>query len=392
MAINKLKSTHVKAAAPGAKLFDGGGLWLKVNSTGSRRWSYRYTASGKAHEVGLGGHHLSLGQARDLRDAMQQAIREGQNPAAERQAAAVVTSGGLSPASPFADLLQAVIDMKAPIWKSKKTPDQWRNTLSQHAPALMLTPIEQVTTEVVLEALQPIWTDIPVTAQRVQQRIAVAMGYAKSRKLYLNDNPAEWRNHLENLLPAISSFHEEQHLPAMPYQDVPDFFAAALEAEAGSVDCLLFCILTAVRSGEARGALWAEISDETWTVPGARMKGGKSHRVPISSQAQQILAKRKIIAPLISQRVIFPNNKGNPLTDVALNKSLKRYGGGDFSVHGFRTSIRMWMADNGVDDIVGEQVLAHIEKDKVKAAYQRSDRLELRREIMQRWGDFCLNL
>ena len=120
------------------------------------------------------------------------------------------------------------------------------------------------------------------------------------------------------------------------------------------------------------------------------MKGKIEHRVPLSAQALTLLEKRESLRPLTSEKYVFPNTKGNPLTDNALNKSIARYGGGTASIHGFRTSFKTWATDNAFDDLLSEQALAHIDRDKVRAAYQRSDMLERRRELMQSWADFVM--
>lgn len=392
MAKNKLTAKAVKAIQPGERLFDGGGLWVSSNPSGGLKFTYRYKVKGKSFEAGLGGQTTTLAEARQKRDEYKALIARGVNPLIEkhREKAIQAHRGDLTPDAPFSAFLEKVISMKAPTWTSDKTPNQWRNTLTQHAPDLMNTPLSDIGLETVLSTLEPIWTEIPVTASRVQQRISAVFSYAKARGLYPRDNPAQWKGTLDQLLPALGDFHKEEHHPSMPYQELPDFVAYALKAEAVSVDCLMFLILTALRSNEVRGVEWSELSGDVWTVPDWRMKGKIEHRVPLSAQALTLLEKRESLRPLTSEKYVFPNTKGNPLTDNALNKSIGRYGGGTASIHGFRTTFKTWATDNAFDDLLSEQALAHIDRDKVRAAYQRSDMLERRRELMQSWADFVM--
>ena len=302
MPVNQLTAKAIKAIKPGERLFDGGGLWVSCNAAGSIKFTYRYKQNGKAYEAGLGGQNTTLADARRKRDEMKASVRRGVNPVTDkrRQKAAEALRGDLTPNAPFSAFLEKVIDMKRPTWTSEKSPAQWRNSLEQHAPAIMEAPLSAIGLDLVLSTLEAIWTDIPVTASRVQQRMASVFAYAKARGLYEGDNPALWRDNLDQLLPALGSFHKEEHHPAMPWADVPAFMAFTSKAEAVSVDCLHFLILTSLRSNEARGAEWAEINGDLWTVPEWRMKGKIEHRVPLSRQALALLDKRDTLRPLTS--------------------------------------------------------------------------------------------
>jgi integrase len=167
------------------------------------------------------------------------------------------------------------------------------------------------------------------------------------------------------------------------------------ESKGTAAACLRFGILTAARSGEARGAQWSEIDLDagTWIVPGDRMKTGEEHRVPLSSAAASIL--RAAWPPDAEEQsakgLVFPGGKaGRPLSDVALNKALATAGAGDFTVHGMRSTFRDWTAENTQHPReLAEASLAHANPNKVEAAYRRSDLLEKRRQLMQDWSDHC---
>ncbi len=173
-----------------------------------------------------------------------------------------------------------------------------------------------------------------------------------------------------------------------------------------SRSCLAWVILTACRSGEARGARWDEISIKggLWTIPAERMKAGRAHEVPLSSACSRLLEALR--GPHESGEWLFPSPvKRTPLTDMALTKLLRDLdpgrpsrsaaaGGNDerrvVTAHGFRTSFKTWAAEVGVPDEVSEAALAHVDKDKVRAAYRRTAFLDQRREVMQRWSDYCI--
>ncbi|MDE8344178.1 MAG: site-specific integrase, partial [Acidocella sp.] len=277
-------------------------------------------------------------------------------------------------------------------WRNAKHGAQWAATLEAYAfPVIGAHSVAAISTSDVLDILRPIWTEKPETASRLRGRIEAVLDYAKAQGWRSGENPAAWKGNLDNLLPARSKVARVTHHPAIPYADLPPVMARLLDAEPVSARCLAFAILTAARSGEARGARWDEIDVDaaTWTVPGERMKAGRPHRVPLSEAALDIL---RAIQPL--QRgldgLVFPGGKaGRPLSDVALSKALVAAAGEGFTVHGCRSSFRDWCAEQtSYASEIAEAALAHTNRDKVEAAYQRSDLIERRARLMQDWSDY----
>jgi integrase len=187
----------------------------------------------------------------------------------------------------------------------------------------------------VLEALTPIWEAKPETASRVRGRIENVLDYAKTRGWRVGENPARWKGHLDHLLPSRASIARVVHHTALPWADLPAAMVKLETSTAVSALCLRFTILTAVRSGEARGARWSEIdlAGRAWTVPPEKMKA--KHRVPLSDA---VLAVLETVKPLKNEDndLVFPGGKtGKPLSDVAVSKALAGVAAG-VTVHGMR--------------------------------------------------------
>jgi integrase len=252
--------------------------------------------------------------------------------------------------------------------------------MTQHA--LPVLPVAEIDTATVLRVLTPIWTTKSETAAKLRARIEAVMDQAKVLGHRDGENPARWKGCLAKLLPAPGKVRRVEHRAAMPYSDVPQFMAR-LRAR-GSIDAraLEFAVLVAARSAEVLGARWQEfdLDNAIWTVPGKRMKGGKEHRVPLSSAALKIVKAVKSDSDLV-----FPvaDQSGR-----AIYRELKRAGVGA-SAHGFRSTFRDWAAEQTTfPNHVIEQALAH-SIGKIEAAYRRSDLFEKRRELMNAWARFC---
>jgi integrase len=239
--------------------------------------------------------------------------------------------------------------------------------------------------------LLPIWATKTETAQRVRGRIEAVLDYAAVHDLCDGTrNPARWKGVLDKVLPAPRKVATREHHAAAPYADVPSIMAALAGKSHVSALCLRFLILTAARSGEARGARWDEIDLDaaTWTIPASRMKAARPHRVPLSAPALEILkTMRSLRRP--EGDLVFHGDRGGVLSDVAVNKTLHSIAPA-VTVHGFRSSFRVWCEEQtSFPRSVTEAALAHVNADKVEAAYQRSDLFERRRELMQVWGNYC---
>jgi integrase len=271
-------------------------------------------------------------------------------------------------------------------------------TLKTYAAPLRPKPVDEITTEDVLAVLQPIWTAKAETASRVRGRIEKVLDAAKAKGLRSGENPARWRGHLDHLLPKRQKLQRGHH-PAMPWAQVPDFVARLRAMQSVGALTLEFVILTACRSGEVlrsirdgviMGARWEEIdrTAKVWTIPASRMKTGREHRVPLVDCALAILDELEKV-----QRgaFIFPGQRGDhPLSEMALELTMRRMNVKPYTVHGFRSSFRDWAGEcTSFPREIAEAALAHAVGDQTERAYRRGDALERRRELMQAWANFC---
>lgn len=282
-----------------------------------------------------------------------------------------------------------------PKWRSEKHAQQWINTLEQYAfPILGDKPLDEITVKNIAAVLFPIWIEKAETAVRLKQRIAEVlkwgMGYG-----YCDTNVALL---VEPLLPIQESRTQRvEHQPALPFEKIPDFLKQHnITTKPTNITkaLMLFLILTACRSGEARGATWAEIDFEdcVWTIPKERMKSGKEHRIPLSNQALCLL--RELQQLQLDMNLIFPNRKGSALSDMVLTSFLRKKNvesdnpNRTATAHGFRSSFRNWCSENDVSSDIAERCLAHTISNRVEAAYNRTKLLDKRRPVMQDWADF----
>jgi integrase len=391
MADGKLTALQVKKMTTPGHHGDGGGLYLRVGD-GRKSWMFRYKIAGKTTWLGLGPESdYTLAEAREAARQCRRQLREGTDPLEARRAAkaAALEAEGLT----FQTMAEKYIKAHEAEWKNEKHAAQWTATLKAYVyPAMGNKPVHSIGVADVLEALEPIWTEKPETASRVRGRIEAVLDYAAARKLRSNENPARWRGHLDHLLPARAKVARVEHHAALPWADLPALYAKLTESTGMAAMCLRFLILNANRSGEARGATWAEIDmdKKLWTIPAERMKAGREHRIPLSAPAVAILEEIALLGTEPG-KLVFPGRvKGKPLSDVALNKALATAGGGAFTVHGFRSSFRDWCAERtACPREVAEAALAHTLKDKTEGAYARTDHLEKRRRLMDDWAAYA---
>jgi integrase len=398
--LEKLSAVAVAKHTDPGRLSDGGGLYLNVAPSGSKSWLFMWNVGKKRFEMGLGGYPaITLKAARSKAAECRTVVAEGRNPIAERQKEKATT---------FGDAAEAFIASMEKSWRNEKHRDQWRQTLgvevkgvkrkTSYCASLRDKPVAEITTEDVLEIIEPIWTAKSETASRIRGRIEQVLDYAKVKKWRDGENPARWRGHLKHSLAPRKKLAARGHHPAMAYKEVPVFMGALRQREAMAARALEFLILTAARSGEVLGAEWGEIDFDNgvWTVPKGRMKGGEEHAVPLSSAAVDLLR------PLYENRVsdyVFPGNvtvkrKGksvNPrLSSMAMEMLLRRMGIENVTVHGFRSSFRDWCGDEtDFPREVAEAALAHKLKSDVERAYRRSKALEKRRLLMEAWATYC---
>ncbi len=401
MASRKLTALGVGRDLPPGMHGDGGGLYLRVQSVSGDRvaksWLLRYRFAGKRRDMGLGQYPLvSLAEARRKADDARRQLAAGVDPIAAARAAAATASGIPS----FREAAEKYIAAHADSWRNPKHRQQWTNTLVTYAyPIIGGMSVADIAVGDVLRVLEPIWREKPETASRLRGRIETVIDWAIARDYRTTENPARWRGRLQQLLPAKTKIRRVEHHAALPWREVPAFMAALREREGPSAACLEFAILTAARSGEVRGATWAEIdiAAATWSVPGARMKAGRDHRVPLSAAAVAVL--ERMLADYRAQHeaqpapdaYVFPGGRDRkPLSENATLALLQRMNRDDITTHGFRSSFRDWCAEaTNYPREIAEAALAHSNKDRVEAAYMRGDHFEKRRRLMSDWAAFA---
>ena len=378
----KLTKKLVENLGPG-RHGDGAGLYLVVDPSGARRWIVRVTVKGQKNrkgaplrtDFGLGGADIvTLNQARERALEYRRMAKTGLNPRLNAQREIPT----------FEEISRQVHIDRLPTWKNEKHGQQWVNTLRDYAfPKIARMPIDSIGQPEVLMCLAPIWTVKPETAKRLAQRIKIVLDVAKSKGFRSGKNPVTAVRDAR-VLPTVKA--KPQHHDAMPWQDVPAFFAELDGRSATAAKALQFTILTASRTSEVLDMTWPEVNFDArlWTVPPNRMKGGKAHRVPLTDEMLAILEPLKAVA---SDYVFEGQKRHKPLSNMSMLMLLRRMGRDGFTVHGFRSSFRDWASEaaNAPRELA-EAALAHQVGSDVERAYARSDLLERRRALMENWA------
>ena len=377
-----LSATRVRALREPGRHSDGGGLHLYISRTGSKSWVLRITVDGRRRDIGLGAFpSVSLAQAREKTTGIRAAVAEGRDPLAEKHVPAMPT---------FREAAYAVHEANRPRWRNARHIGSWMQTLERHAmPTLGNTPLDRMDRGDVLRVLTPIWTTRPETARRVRQRMRTVFRWAMAHG-FMETNPAG--EAIDGALPPMPKV--KAHLRALPYQDVRAALETveASEASVAAKLCFWFVVLTAARSGEARGATWDEIDlqDQVWRIPAQRMKAGMEHRAPLSRQALDVLSEASALRDESGLMFPSPMKEGAPISDMTLTKVLRSVGLAErATVHGFRSSFKNWtLEQTDTPWAVSEAALAHTLGNSTEQAYARSDLFERRRALMQLWADY----
>jgi integrase len=391
-AINRLKDITVRRVTKPGLYPDGAGLYLRVGPTGAKAWVFRYRRRGRRHDLGLGPlHTVGLAAARQQAQKCREQRLHGVDPLAAKKDAQIAARIEAAKTMTFKACAEGYINAHQVGWRNAKHRAQWPATLNTYAyPVFGDLPVQTIDTGLVLRAIEPIWTIKPETAGRLRGRIESVIGWAAAKGYRSSgENPARWKDHLENLLPAKSKVRRVEHHAALPYGQLPEFVAELRRQEGVGALALEFAILTAARTGEVIGARWDEIDmgARLWTIPGVRMKAGKEHRVPLSDAAMAI------VEAMVARRgdFVFPGGKARrPLSNMALLMTLRRMGRDDLTAHGFRSTFSDWCAERtAYPSEVREMALAHMVGDRVEAAYRRGDLFEKRRMVMGDWAAYC---
>lgn len=357
------------------------GLYLKVAPGGSKSWILRTLIHGKRRDIGLGGFPTTtLAEAREEARNLRAIARKGGNPLEGRRKAKSMT---------FTEAAEIVHrEQILPTAKNAKHQAQWINTIQRYAdPVIGKMPVDTISSADILQVLSKVWVEKPETGRRLKQRLQTVFAWTRQAGHREASNP------VENVSTALPRQREKpKHFAAMPWQELPVFYDS-LDSQSGvSSRALAFLILNAARTGEVIGARWEEIDFDNfvWTIPAERMKTKSEHRKPLADAALDVLNQVRTLDPVF----IFPGNKPNqPLSNMAMLNLMKRMERNDFTVHGFRTSFRVWAAEQtDTPREIAEMCLAHDVRGAVEQAYARTDYFAKRSNLMRRWSNWCTGI
>ncbi|WP_170570774.1 tyrosine-type recombinase/integrase [Ruegeria atlantica] len=379
--IHKLSAVAVKAAGPG-KYNDGAGLWLHKRQDGGGQWFLRITVHGRRREMGLGSiADVSLKEAREHAEQWRAFARKGHDPIKEREKQRREAERNLHCLADIA--LDAFESRKAEL-KGDGKAGRWFSPLELHVlPKLGKVPVSDIDQIDIRDALRPIWHSKGETARKAINRLSIVLRHAAALGLDVDLQATEKAKALLG-----KSRHTPQHIAAMPWIDVPEFYRT-LEVPTTTNLALRMLILTAVRSGPLRFMRYDQIEDDVWTIPAHQMKGRlgqtEDFRVPLSDEALRIV---DLTRPFDRDGFLFPGLRKGVISDMTMGQHMKK-AGLDYRPHGFRSSFRDWVADRtNAPREVAETSLGHVAGSKVERAYRRTDYLEQRRQIMGMWAGY----
>jgi integrase len=396
-ALHRLSPLTVQHITKSGFHHDGGGLYLQVTEEGTRSWVYRFMLNKDRRNMGLGPYPaVSLAAARKAASEARSLVKTGHDPIEARNAQRARQHIEQARSITFDQATEQFIASREGEWRSDKHRQQWRNTLATYAsPKIGTAPVAAISKADVIRVLDPIWREKeqggrPETAARLRGRVEAILNWAVSQG-YREEgpNPARWSGHLEHTFAKRSKLKKPKHHAAVPIDDLPDVYSKLCGPETMAALALRFAILTAARAGEVTGMTWDEVNfqEKVWTVPASRIKAGREHRVPLSSEAVAILTAR---CEEKTGALVFPGRNGRPLAVPSLSKALAAAGYGSVTVHGFRSTFRDWTAERtDTPRDVAEMALAHAIENKAEAAYRRGDLMVKRAVLMQRWATFA---
>ena len=366
------------------------GLYLSIARGGSKSWILRATVAGKRRDIGLGGFtDVSLARAREKAKEYREMISDGIDPVVERKQAREQLRAKHAKRITFAESAKRCYAIKKPEFRNVKHSNDWINSLQRHAFDLIGDmQVSDIEMPHVLQVLERIWYTKTETATRVRQRIEAVLSWAKVSGYRTGENPARWEENLKETLSAPSKIAPVKHFAALPRQQIGQFMADLRKKDGISIRALEFTILCAARTGEVRGATWAEIDfdEKLWTIPGERMKAGKAHKIPLSDRAIGVL---ETISRFVGSDFVFTSPRGNQLSNMALLQVCRRMEV-DAVPHGFRSTFKDWArTSTAYPDEVSELALAHVNSDATRSAYARDELLPKRSRLMAEWAKFC---
>jgi len=395
----RLTANFVSSVTDAGRYYDTEhGLFLKVNPAGksgragAKSWAQRITIDGHRRDIGLGSaKYVTLKEARNKAFENKRTVAMGGNPVSERRAAKDIPT--------FEEVAREVIELKSKTLKNKKAADQWPSSLQTYVfPFIAKTKVDQVSTEDVVRCLKPIWETKNDTADKVRGRIKIILDTAKANGHRTGDNVAEWRGHLEHILPKKKG--KKEHFPAVAQDDLSRWWAHLAQRKGVGAEALRFLTLTGARSNEVFEMRWDQVDlvKGIWARSADDMKSARGHKVPLPTHALDILKARP---EGTGAELVFPSPKGGELSENALNTLMKKMHEGELKAgragyvdsdskrravpHGMRSSLRTWCADTGYDRELSEYVLSHSIGSEAERSYQRADMIDRRRDLLDHW-------
>ena len=383
--------TIAKLTAPG-RYADGHGLYLQVQSSTNRSWIFRFQRNGRERWLGLGPlHTVGLVEARERARLARGQLLDGVDPLERKLVEQANRELATAKQLTFEQAALTYFDQHEKKWKNKKHRAQFLSTLKEYVfPVIGKLSVAAVDTGLVLKCIEPIWHDKTETASRVRGRIESVLGWSTVRGYRSGANPAHWKGHLAEVLPARSAIAKAEHHPALAYAALPEFMVELATREGIAARALQFTILCAARTSETIGATWDEIDhkEKSWTVPANRIKGGREHRVPLAAGVLEIL--NTVPTERGNKHIFIGSSQGTGLSNMAMGSVLKRMNRNNVTVHGFRSTFRDWAAEaTHHQNHIVEMALAHVIGNKVEAAYRRGDLFDKRMALMADWAKFC---
>ena len=366
------------------------GLLLVVKDTGVKSWIMRTTVGDKRRSIGLGPYpEISLSIAHEKARAVKAMVRKGLDPIAEKLARQAALKKESMQTISFSEAARQCHKKKEKEFKNQKHVSQWLSSINRYAcPIIGDLPVSEIGLPEIQAVLKPIWMEKTETATRLRQRLEAVLSWAEVAGYRTGDNPARWKGNLEHLLPKPGKIKNKTHFKALPWQGIGAFMVELRKRPAMTARALEWIILTVCRSGECRGATWAEIDLENriWTIPAERMKMGIEHRVPLCQDAITLLEG---LPRFEGSPCLFTAARGGPLSDMSISMLCRRMKV-EAVPHGFRSTFKDWCSENtSYPDMVSEMALAHGIKNAVQAAYRRGDLFEKRRRLMAAWMEYC---
>ncbi|MEX3015978.1 tyrosine-type recombinase/integrase [Gymnodinialimonas hymeniacidonis] len=381
-ALHKLSFARARAAAPG-KYSDGGGLWLFKRQDGGAQWILRVTVHGRRREMGLGRFpEVSIQEARVEADKWRAEVRAGRDPIKVRERRRRDAKINLYL---LEDIARDCFEARKAELKEDGKAGRWFSPLELHVlPKLGKIPIAEIDQRDIRDVLKPIWHSKAATAKKALERLSVCIEHGAALGL---DVDLQAPRKARALLGAQR--HTVAHIPFMPWQDVPGFFKSLDPDSVAHLALKLLILTIGTRSKPLRFLHLDHIQDDVWNVPGELMKSrpgaAADFRVPLSRQALSVIERAQ---PFQRDGFLFPSARKGVISDATMARLMERRGL-EARPHGFRSSFRVWCSEVGdVTWEVAETCIAHSTGNKVERSYKRTDLLEQRREVMQRWADF----